>query len=166
MATVKLGDRDKVHELSLAMELLLAHKGDKWSEDQFIKRLIVSSTMKFVDNKTAEETAAKSAVVSCLLNIFISVQRIQACSPNTVSILVSQVLTKLVHKQSEDMSLELSVVEALIRASPYCPVKCLDLMRKWQDTNKGRIPAHTFSKLQFVRSTLSKMVPGKNICKS
>ncbi|KAH9514658.1 hypothetical protein Btru_023211 [Bulinus truncatus] len=141
--------QDQLFQAGKAIELLLIHQGGAWTEEYFIKRLLVSAVMKFISNTTEKDHEAKLVLVTSLLNILCSILMVHPVSNNAGTILVKQVFNKLTNKKSNNFSLEMAYIDALIELTPNCPDVIQGLIKKWQDHNKGRVPANTFSKLQL-----------------
>ncbi|XP_059172753.1 uncharacterized protein LOC131953548 [Physella acuta] len=146
---------DLSFELMKAMELLLAHQGAAWTEEHFCKRLLVSVASKWL-HRGGEDNGPTPQLVICLFRLFRSVVAIHPLTSNGLGVVLSQVFAKFITRNSALMNVETSYIDTLLEITPQNPERCLELLKKWKDNNKGKMPNQTFSKLLQIQTLLSK----------
>ncbi|CAL1547178.1 unnamed protein product [Lymnaea stagnalis] len=142
-----------IFEVSKAIELLLIYQGAAWTMGNFTQRILLSLAMKWEHNGDTEKGPSPELVVA-MMGVFRAVIAVQPLLVNSPK-MISQIFERFIDRKSTNMSVELAYVNALLEISPYNPEKCLDLLRKWQDNNKGKVPNQTFSNFLQVRTMLS-----------
>ncbi|XP_005110579.2 serine-rich adhesin for platelets [Aplysia californica] len=140
-------------ELAKAVELLAVHQGSQWTEDQLMKKTMVSVAMRW--ERKAKDGGLEPQYIVFLWKIFRSVVAVQPLTSNSQGTILGQVFNKFISKKPGVLEVELECVEALLEMLPLCADKGLEILNRWLAGNRKRCPNQTFAKIMQAKSLLS-----------